>query len=58
MLMFPVAVRINNKVECIPHVEKNALLRMGAVYCGTDKYSRYEIYADMASGKMYAANAW
>lgn len=52
----PVAVRINNKVECISHVEKNAILRMGVAYCETDKYSGYEIYVDMASGKMYAAN--
>lgn len=58
MITFPVAAIICNKVECIPHIEKNVLSCMSAAYCGRDKYSGYEIYADMVSGKMYAVDAW
>lgn len=56
MLTFPVAVLINNKVECLLHIERDDLRYMDALYCGTDKYSGYEIYADIANRKMYAAN--
>lgn len=58
MITFPVAVIIGNRVECILHIEKNELTRMGAAYCGRDKYSGYEIYADMVSGRLYAADPW
>lgn len=56
---FPVAVWINGEIRCIPHIEKDDLFLVRAVYCGTDrKYSGYEIYADAESGKLYAADAW
>lgn len=59
MLTFPVAVLISGKVRCIPHIEKDDLFKIKAVYCGTDRhYSGYEIYADIGSGKLYAADAW
>lgn len=55
MLTFPVTVQI----RCIQHIDKDDLFQIRASYIGTDrKYSGYEIYADMDSGKLYAADSW
>lgn len=57
MLTFPVAVSINDKVKCIPHIEQDDLFKINAVYVGTDRaYSGFEIYADMETGKLYAVD--
>lgn len=59
MLTFPVAVHINGQIRCIQHIDKDDLFQIKASYIGTDKkYSGYEIYADMDTGKLYAADAW
>ena len=57
MITFPVAVSIDNKVKCIPHIEKDDLFNINVLYIGTDRnYSGFEIYADMQTGKLYAVD--
>lgn len=59
IMTYPVAVMINGKIQCIQHINKDDLFRMKASYCGTDRtYSGYEIYSDMETGKLYAADAF
>lgn len=59
LMTYPVAVVINGKVECIPHIEKDDLFNIKASYIGIDKrYSGYELYADLETGEVYAADAW
>lgn len=59
MLTFPVAVSVNGQIRCIQHIDRDELFKIKASYCGTDrKYSGYEIYADMETGKLYAADVF
>lgn len=59
LMTYPVAVLLNDEVKCIPHINRDDLFQSPAKYIGTDKkYSGYEIYADMETGNLYAADAW
>ena len=59
LMTYPVAVVINDEVRCIPHIEKDVLFDINASYIGTDRrYSGYELYADLETGELYAADAW
>lgn len=58
-MTYPVAVQINEEIKCIPHIEKDDLFQIKASYIGTDrKYSGYELYTDLETGELYAADAW
>ncbi len=59
IMTYPVAVLVNGEIRCIQHIEKDDLFRTELAYIGTDiNYSGYELYADMNTGKLYAADAW